>query len=320
MPHRSYLFHDVRLRISADPLVLEVLHDRLGRFAPVNPGERSDIFFEFLPSSQVSPAYAGRPTGQGRPILDPGPGEVLYFEKTDELYLNVLPGTRAVADPASGSVRVAHGPLNSRELWLLSHFFFTVAFSDLLKRRGYFMVHSAGLAQGEMGLLIAGESGSGKTTLALALLRAGFGFLGDDTVFLDRHQHVLAFPDEIDVAPSTARFFPELAGLAHDTLPGEPPKRRFIGTTVYPAAPCWRCQPAVLVFPQRSPAAESVLGPMPKDQALLRLTCNILRTELKSSQAHLDALAGLADRCRCYELKTGRDFQRLPSLLGELLA
>ena len=319
MPQRSYLFHEIRLAIAGDPLLLYALHRRLGRFEPCNPNDPPDIHFEFLPCSEAADSSVRRPTGRGRAILDPGVGEVLYFESADQLYLDIPGGARAVADPASGRVRVAHGVLDNLELWRLSHFFFTVALAELLKRREYFMVHAAGLARDGRGLLITGDSGSGKTTLALALLRAGFEFLGDDTIFIDNNTQARAFPDEIDITAPTARFFPELAWLAQEPLPGEPPKRSFCATRVYGAAPCWRCAPAVLLFPSPAREAESVLSPLPKDQALVRLACNVLRTELKSSQAHLDALAALVARCRCYRLRTGRDFDRLPVLLRAVL-
>ena len=54
-------------------------------------------------------------------------------------------------------------------------------------------------------------------------------------------------------------------------------------------------------------------------EALLELAPNVLLTEVRSSQAHLDALAELARTCACYRLETGRDFDALPGLLRGLV-
>ena len=203
------------------------------------------------------------------------------------------------------------------------------------------MLHAAGVAQAGQGLLIAGASGAGKTTLAIALLRAGFGFLGDDTLFLARatppangphaalqksaavtvpaEVRALAFPDEMDLAPQTLDFFPELAQDASAPPSGQRPKRPVCATRVYGIEPLWECAPAMLVFPQTAPVPASVLTPMTKADALLQLLCNVVRTEVHSSQAHLDSLAALVRQCRCYRLQTGRDFDTLPARLQSAL-
>ena len=59
---------------------------------------------------------------------------------------------------------------------------------------------------------------------------------------------------------------------------------------------------------------------MGRDEALLELAPNVLLTEPRSSQAHLDVLAALVRETACYRLETGRDFHVLPTLLRNLLA
>jgi hypothetical protein len=50
------------------------------------------------------------------------------------------------------------------------------------------------------------------------------------------------------------------------------------------------------------------------------LAPNILLTEPRACQAHLDILGRLARESVCYRLDTGRDFERLPRLLRGLVA
>ena len=64
--------------------------------------------------------------------------------------------------------------------------------------------------------LLAGMSGSGKSTLTAALVRAGWDFLSDDTVFIARRAGatwVWGFSDEIDCSDETAGMFAELRHL-----------------------------------------------------------------------------------------------------------
>jgi hypothetical protein len=48
--------------------------------------------------------------------------------------------------------------------------------------RGQLVLHAAGLAHGQGGLILCGESGSGKSTLAARLTASGFDFLTDELV------------------------------------------------------------------------------------------------------------------------------------------
>jgi len=58
---------------------------------------------------------------------------------------------------------------------------------------------------------------------------------------------------------------------------------------------------------------------MNKDEALMALVPNILLTEARSAQTHLDTLAKLVQQSSCFRLATGRDFDDLPGRLRRLL-
>jgi hypothetical protein len=167
---------------------------------------------------------------------------------------------------------------------------FTLPFVELLKRHGRYSLHAAAVCMNGRGLLLPGSSGVGKSTLTIALVRAGFGFLGDNLCFLTRSQEgmrVLAFLDEIDVTDDTVGLFPEL----HDVrrLPKSPgwPKRQVRVEAVYGVGVVWECRPAALVFPRVAHAPESRLQPMDRGEAFLELAPNVLLTEARASQAHL---------------------------------
>lgn len=324
MTTHSYLVHGLQLDISAEDSVLAALQARLGRFPAGTDARLPQLRFEFCQTSNPGHPSVARPIGASRSVLDLELGEVTYYDKTEQFYMDCGEPGRALGDLKAGRVRVSYLESNSDSDWFLSHVCFTMPLAELLKRHGLYMVHAAGLAVGGKGLLIAGQSGAGKTTLTLSLVRAEFDFLADDTVFLTAAHggnglRVLAFPDEIDVTAHTASFFPEIQKLIGKSASAACPKQPVCATRVYGVTPCWECAPAVLLFPQTSESPISVVTPMPKSEALLQLICNVVRTGPRSSQAHLDALAALVRSCRCYHLQTGRDFDTLPKLLRTLL-
>ena len=320
---RSYLFHGLQLDITAEAPVLADLHARLGRFPAGSTGGCPRLNFEFRPAAAGGRTVL-RPAGTARCVLDLGQGEVAYFDEADQFYMDFGEHGRVLVDLGAARVDVSYQATDETINWFLSHVCFTVPLAELLKRQGLFMVHAAGLAVSGKGLLVAGQSGSGKTTLTLTLVRAGFGFLADDTVFLraapsGEALRVLAFPDEIDVTAQTASFFPEVAREIGQAPATARCKNPVCATRVYGVTPCWECAPEVLIFPRVSGRKRSVVKSMSKPEALLELLCNVVRTETRSSQGHLDALAALVRDCRCYRLETGCDFAALPKLLRTLL-
>jgi hypothetical protein len=328
-PLSSYSLDGLSLGIRGLPgmaPVLAAVGARLARL-PAGRPEGDDFVFEFVEIGAGGTAgdLPERPAG-GRPVYDPPGGEVVYHAGRDALYIRLGERLAALCEPAQGRTRIAVRELREEDLWVLSHPLFTLPLAELAKRRGRFSLHAAGLALDGRALVLPGTSGAGKSTLAVALARTGLGFLGDDTLFLTQRPEglrLLAFPDEIDLTDESAAFFPDL--VPHLTAPGHGGWRKLqlaAGRLADPAetAPVWDCAPGVLVFPRVSGAAESRLTPIEPDEALLELAPNVLLTEPRSSQAHLDALAALAAASDCYRLETGRDLAAAARLLRGLLA
>lgn len=316
----AYDLHGIRLSLSLAGLGEEVaaaLRSRLARL-PADGMPPHDLAFEVRSAAGEHPF--GRPEG-GRPVYEPPQGEVVYADSGDLLYLETGPRLRVVCEPSLGRVRMSALGVEGDDLWLLSHPLFTIPLAESLKRRGLYHLHAGGLARNGRALLLPGTSGAGKSTLTLALVRAGFGFLGDDTLFLARGPEglrVLAFPDEFDLTDQTVSFFPELASVGALRSSGLR-KRQLRAEEVFGAEIVWECRPALLVFPRVAGTRESTLEPLAKAEALLELVPNVLLTEPRSSQAHLDALAELVDRSDCYRLAAGTDLDGAVRLLEELL-
>lgn len=319
MAERGYDLHGVRLAVSTGELGEAASAAILSRLARIPPDglPPHDLTFDLL---SVAGHSFSRPEG-ARTVYEPPVGEVVYADGSDLLYIEAGPRLRVLCEPGRARVSVLGNA--EEDLWLLSHPLFTIPLMEMLKRRGLYGLHAGGLARNGKALLLPGTSGAGKSTLTLALARAGFGLLGDDTLFLARRPEglrVLAFPDEFDLTDQTVSFFPELGPLLASPLPDGWRKRQLRAEEVYGAEIVWEAEPAFLVFPRVSGGRESVLSPMGKEEALLELVPNVLLTEPRSSQAHLDALAELAARCDCYRLATGSDLDGAVRVLEGLFA
>ena len=144
--------------------------------------------------------------------------------------------------------------------------------------------------------------------MTLGLLRSGMELLGDDTVFLSRKPSgllALAFPDEIDVTEQTAGWFPDLAATQSELKCSLTSKQQ-ISVEQIGAQVVLETQPSVVVFPSIVDAEASLLEPMESDSALLALVPNILLTDSRLSQHHLDILGQLVKSTDCYRLHVGR--------------
>lgn len=318
---RHYIFHGVAISVSGAADLLTPIHSRFRQFS-MAAQEGTDLSFEFCFVPDEKGHVIERPAGRARPVYEPPMGKVLYLED-DHLYINYGDRIRALCDPAHGLTRMSIVESDAANAWLAANPLFTLPLVESLKRRELYGLHAAGLSVDGKGVLLPGASGAGKSTLTVALLRAGFDFLTDDTIFLTRRGgaglRMLAFPDEIDVTEETARHFPELKVLLDMPKRAGSRKRQLCAQEVYGANITWECRPHALIFPRIAKAEKSVIKPMGSGEALLELAPNVLPTDRRSSQHHLDVLAELARDTDCYRLEAGRDFDAIPKLIRDRL-
>lgn len=259
------------------------------------------MFVELVGNDDAS-AVIRRPVGPVRRLFE-AQHDLEYYPASGLLHFADA-GVTAQCDPAAGVLRISVRSGDRRAAFLASHLFLTLPLLEILKRHDRFAVHAGGVALGGRAVLFPGASGAGKSTIALACVRAGWEFLGDDLVLLrendDGRLLVHAFPDEIDLTEDSLRFFPEL-NIA-ETAARHWPKHGVSpldvqGLRVAAAAPA-----AALVFPIRV-AGPTRLVPVSADEALVALVPNVIRTEHRLAQRHLDVLATLARTVPAYRLQ-----------------
>jgi len=148
---------------------------------------------------------------------------------------------------------------------------FLVLFHELMKSKGLYPLHAAAVSAGGRDLLLAASPGKGKTTMVLALVRRGFSFLSDDTVFFSLNEGSLSlvpFPEEVKVLPSSLLLFDELGFLAERALKGGSDKHSFRIEDVYGRTPSPAGTPAYIAFLERSPSGPASCEPLSHSGAL----------------------------------------------------
>lgn len=162
------------------------------------------------------------------------------------------------------------------------------------------IVHAGLVARGNRGLLIGGDSGQGKSTLALACLRAGFKFLGDDLCLLGADNIGYSLYSTTFLKPEARAQWPELGPEA--LAPRFPWEEKTL-TYLHPgqaASLASKVAIAAVLLPGPEGQRLSPLTPM---QALRRLAPSTLLTgPLTAGKAGLEQLTGLVQSRPCFHL------------------
>jgi hypothetical protein len=312
MASASVDFHDFRLHLHADDDT--VLAAAAARFTALDRDEhgvpRATLEFEFVAKKPDVSVPAG-----SRQVYESERGSAWYAEHDDLLTVIYADVGAAVCRPRDQRATITVDPAAEEGPWTATRPLFTLSLAELLKRHGVYFLHAAGVAHGSAAILLPGTSGSGKSTLSVALAQSGFGFLGDDTVFLTG-ESVLAFPDEIDLSDESLALLGQSAEHGH----------RIRGRGKWQIAPrdahcavVRSARPVALVFPAVG-AATAALQEIRGSDALLSLAPNVLLTEAESTRAHLDALADLAQSVPSYALELGPQLADAVDALAGLAA
>jgi hypothetical protein len=316
-----------------DPTVAALLDERLGALRmgarPTGAGDAGeaddgiDVTIE-IRGPGADPNWPERPAGVRRAIYDAPSGSIDYVEEVDELYVFYERRVVLRCTPAAGQIDLAIVGTGLDDAVMATHPLLTIGLLETLKRFGRFPLHAGALVRHDRGILLPGSSGAGKSTTTVALVRAGFGFLADDTVFLTAEPLessgicVHGFPDQIDVTEHTAAMFPELVHLVSQPLPAGRDKHGFRVEDAFGVRPVARCRAAALVFPRIIGGRKSFIEPLSQAAALRELVPNVLLTDPLAVQAHLDMLGRLVSTVPSYVLAAGSNLDDAVGCVSEL--
>lgn len=195
---------------------------------------------------------------------------------------------------------------------------------ELMGCQGLHFLHASALYRNELGFLFSGEGGSGKTTIAIGLIREGFSYISDDSLYLCENG------GRISVSPMYTEFHviqdPDLSSRFPDVFPNENsdiPKQVKISVNMselFPGSFVESFSPHVIIFPQITKEEDSTLLPIGKTEMLKRLLRQTIFTVDRDRTRHqLKVLEKLVKQTRGYQLLSGRDVYENPKKLVEIL-
>jgi hypothetical protein len=184
------------------------------------------------------------------------------------------------------------------------------------------VVHAGLVARGEQGLLLGGKSGSGKSTAALACVRSGLDFLGEDYVGLQRAGdgafvgHSLY--SSVFLGPEPLAWFPELT--RHALADGQADKAAVILAKTVPGRLRRSVPVGAMAICSPDGSAESRIEPISRGEALLALAASSLLEIPSRGKSGFATLAELVERVPCWRLELGTDLATLPRCVSQILA
>lgn len=317
----TYKVHGLVTRVYADDHLLALaIQDFLRPFRS-QPGSRAHIEFYILTKE---PGFEHQPDhlGNTEVLYD---WNVLKYVRDGRLRYQEVPGAGwVVADPDAGLAVAFVEKGMAACPWSVSHVVFFPMWAQLLKTRGIFPVHAAGLERQGKGILFPGKSGCGKSTLSRYLLSHGYRLLGDDTVFVGRDgggARMLFFPEEVDVCSETVDLYPQLALARNRARDRWQPRARVNLSEVGPGSVVESSFADVLAFPVIAPDGKTSYERVGRTEALAELILYaFLFMDPQTTKENFALLAALVQTAKCYRLHMGNDGAELAGAVDDLIA
>lgn len=195
-----------------------------------------------------------------------------------------------------------------------------IALSLALREKGLFHLHAAAVESASgLGVLVVGGSGAGKTTATIALIEAGYAFLGDDALLLTEGPVLCAFPRPFHLGPATLAAFPRLGALAGGTS-GHGDKRDLDPRLAFPGRrKATMSPPALVLHPRVEPDAKTRLAKIAPADALGNLiasSAGIVIDGAVRREEQMALLGKVAVGARHFEIRMGRDLLGDPGRLA----
>jgi hypothetical protein len=167
-------------------------------------------------------------------------------------------------------------------------------------------LHAGGVEHDDVGLVFPGRMEAGKTTLVTGLVRAGMNYLTDEAVAIDRETLLICpYPKPLSLDPGSWALFPELEPEARLSSDDYKLDQWQVPSSAIRAGAVGRpCPVRVVIFPRYEPGAPTVMEPLRRAEALIRLTENTFHFETQRRTA-LDLLAEVVRLADCYHLTVG---------------
>lgn len=246
---------------------------------------------------------------------------VSIYSKNSKIYFLSKSGSIVFLDPI---VRKVKGFLKKEIVKNPGELFSLLGSSivEILKYYGFYFLHAAALCIDKVAYLFSGDGGCGKTTIAISLIREGFNYVSDDSLFLRN------WNNKIIVSPMYKHFhidqdlfehFPELLGGRTIRIPKNT-KVPIDISNYFPDSFVSSLMPDVIIFPKMTSNRVSMLNRLSQTESYKRLLKQtVLAADKNISLSQLRTLEKLVKQTKGFELLSGRDIYDDPKILIVLL-
>jgi hypothetical protein len=188
----------------------------------------------------------------------------------------------------------------------------------LVTRHDRLPVHAGALVRNGRAALLVGHSMAGKSTLCYAGVRAGFGLLAEDVVYVSRANglRLWGVPWQIHLLPDAKERFAELADLPVTRLPNGKLKLAVETAASGADRPRRHVERALVCLVERATGRDSAVEPIDPAIAIDALTSELEAGFAFYGDTRAVAEALVADGA--YRLIVGSDVERAVALLKEL--
>lgn len=316
---KMYHLHHLRIQVAGtDVDVLEQVHAVL-LYKGARPASRLDRADIVLTIQRGQESWILPPAARRIAAHEHG---IEVFQDDSLYYLRTATGG-AVIDPGAQTARCT---LLTAAAAASTFYLVILTLVILMRKRGLFTLHAAGLVYDGSGILLVARSGSGKTTAAFNLVRQGWGFLSDDAVLIQENDasiEALSFRRDFCIRPEAASYFPELSREAWPVSLSDASKWCVDVRGLYGAPSIASAVPRLLLLPQITDLPNSTLEPVVKRDALAHLiehSALFLTPETETAREHLLLLSRLLTQAPAYRLLSGRDVLEVPKRLADLIS
>lgn len=214
-------------------------------------------------------------------------------------------------------------PCSAWDLTQICRYVLLPSLFNFMGMRNLLAIHASAVSLHGKGVVICGDSGRGKTTLLLHLLREGFDYMADDTVFLmQEHEisRIFALPGYARVTARTANFLPEIDTVIQKTRPDEQGKYQLDVMKSYQCSSSQSAFPTYLLFPQVTGQKHTTLHEIPRKEAALQcISENMFARDTTTSRNYFARLSCFVRSCRCYRVRLGQDMSRVGQHIRRIL-
>lgn len=192
------------------------------------------------------------------------------------------------------------------------------------KDRGLDAIHAALVARDGRGALVPSKSGSGKSTVALACLAAGFEYIADDWIGIERSAAGAfrghGFYSSTSLEPGHAERFPHLVGAALSPVPTGEQKSLVLLAPLYSDQLAGSADIRALILPRVVPGGGGRWGRASKKDALLRAVTSVFEMRPRLGGDGVERLTQLVHAVPAYWLEIGASLSDIPRQVDEILA